>query len=161
MGLKHALLTFLIALLCDGFLQAQAIYVSPQGNDNSIGSRKQPIATFAKAHELVRKSKEENAKVVFLPGTYYLPETVRFTSQDNKSSVVYMAEKEGTVVISGGKRLNLRWQKTSKAWYTATIPAGSVIDQLYINGERQRMARFPNAVGGKNVFDTWDLSHSM
>ena len=34
------------------------------------------------------------------------------------------------------------------------------IDQLYVNGVRQRMARFPNAVAGKNVFDTWDLSHN-
>jgi hypothetical protein len=31
---------------------------------------------------------------------------------------------------------------------------------LYVNGVRQRMARFPNAVAGKNVFDTWDLSHN-
>jgi hypothetical protein len=161
MGLKNVLLIFLLALVCDGFLQAQVIYVSPQGNDKASGTRKNPIATFAAAQERVRKSQEKNANIIFLAGTFYLPETVRFTSKDNKSSVVYMAEKEGTVVISGGKKLKLDWQKTDEGWYTAKVPAGSQIDQLYINGVRQRMARFPNAVGGKNVFDTWDLSHSM
>lgn len=30
---------------------------------------------------------------------------------------------------------------------------------MYVNGARQRMARFPNAVPGKNVFDSWELSH--
>jgi hypothetical protein len=161
MGLRHALLTFLIALCCNGFLQAQVIYVSPQGNDKAAGTRTNPIASFAAAQERVRKSKEKNAKVIFLAGTFYLPETIRFTSKDSKSSVVYMAEKEGRVVISGGKKLKLNWQKTDKGWFFAKVPSGSEIDQLYINGVRQRMARFPNAVGGKNVFDTWDLSHSM
>lgn len=33
---------------------------------------------------------------------------------------------------------------------------------MYIDGTRQRMARFPNADprAGKNVFDTWVLNHS-
>ena len=161
MGLKHTLLTLFMGLSCNGFLEAQVIYVSPQGNDKAAGTRKNPIASFAAAQQRVRKSKEKNAKVIFLAGTFYLPETVRFTSKDNKFSVVYMPEKEGTVVISGGKKLKLDWQKTEKGWFTAKVPSGSEIDQLYINGVRQRMARFPNAVGGKNVFDTWDLSHSM
>jgi len=35
-----------------------------------------------------------------------------------------------------------------------------LIDQLYVNGERQRMARFPNAEEGKNVFDSWEPIHT-
>ena len=65
MGLKHALLTFLLALCCHGFLEAQVIYVSPQGNDKASGARTNPIASFAAAQERVRKSQEKNAKVVF------------------------------------------------------------------------------------------------
>ncbi len=153
-GISIALLPYLSSF-------SQTIYVSVKGNDQHPGTKIRPIASFSKAQELVRKSGEATAKVIFLEGTYYLPETVRFTDKDSKSSVVYMAEKEGTVVISGGKQLQLKWTKSSKGWYTASIPSGNTIDQLYINGVRQRMARFPNAVEGKNVFDTWDLSHSM
>jgi hypothetical protein len=150
-----------IALMACQSPFAQTIYVSVKGNDQHPGTKTKPIASFSKAQELVRKSGLKNAKVIFQAGTYYLPETVRFTNKDSKSSVVYMAEKEGSVVISGGKQLQLQWTKSSKGWYTALIPSGNTIDQLYINGVRQRMARFPNAVEGKNVFDTWDLSHSM
>ena len=150
-----------LALVAYQSLFAQTIYVSVKGNDQYPGTKTRPVASFSKAQELLRKLGQKNAKVIFLAGTYYLPETVRFTDKDSKSSVVYMAEKEGTVVISGGKQLQLKWTKSSKGWYTASIPSGNTIDQLYINGVRQRMARFPNAVEGKNVFDTWDLSHSM
>jgi hypothetical protein len=139
----------------------QEIYVSPTGNDNASGTREKPVASFARAQEMVRKSVAATAKVIFLKGTYYLTETIKFTADDSKSSVVYMAEKEGSVVISGGKQLQLKWTKSARGWYSATVPSGNAIDQLYINGVRQRMARFPNAVEGKNVFDTWDLSHSI
>ena len=160
---KHTyfLIFFAVACLFNKSLQAQLVYVSVKGNDQYPGTKTKPIASFAKAHELVRKSGEKTAKVIFMPGTYYLPETVQFTNKDSKSSVIYMAEKEGSVVISGGKQLPLQWSRSSQGWYTASIPSGNTIDQLYINGVRQRMARFPNAVEGKNVFDTWDLSHSM
>jgi hypothetical protein len=41
------------------------------------------------------------------------------------------------------------------------VPAGLEIDQLWINGQRQWMARFPNRESGEglNVFDTWKLDH--
>lgn len=131
MGFKKTLLTFLIAICCNGLLEAQVIYVSPNGNDKASGTRTNPIATFAAAQERVRISKEKNANIIFLAGRFYLPETVRFTSKDSKASVVYMAEKEGTVVISGGKKLKLEWKRTGKDLYTAKVPTGSEIDQLY------------------------------
>ncbi len=159
-SLRWVICISLALLVCQSSI-AQTIYLSVKGNDQYPGTKTRPIASFSKAQELVRKSGEATAKVIFLAGTYYLPETVRFTDKDSKSSVVYMAENEGSVVISGGKQLQLQWTKSSQGWYTASIPAGTTIDQLYINGIRQRMARFPNAVEGKNVFDTWDLSHSM
>ena len=159
--LIKALFIYGLAVLSVADLSAQEIYVSPAGNDHASGSREKPIASFARAQEMVRKSSAATAKVIFLSGTYYLPETIKFTAQDNKSAVVYMAEKEGEAVISGGMRLNLQWKKSSSNWYTAKVPRGLEMDQLYINGIRQRMARFPNAEEGKNVFDTWELSHSI
>ena len=150
-----------VALLAYNSPCAQTIYVAVNGNDQYPGTKAKPIASFSRAQELVRKSGDKNGKVIFLPGTYYLPETVSFTDKDSKASVVYMAEKEGSVVVSGGKKLQLQWKRTSQGYYTASIPSGNTIDQLYINGVRKRMARFPNAVEGKNVFDTWDLSHGM
>ena len=49
MGLKHTLLALLMALSSIGFLEAQVIYVSPQGNDKAAGTKKNPVASFAAA----------------------------------------------------------------------------------------------------------------
>ena len=143
---------------------AQTIYVSPAGSDKYPGTKEKPVASFAKAQALARRyPANRSVDVVFENGIYYLPQTIQFTSADSKSTsatVTYKAAEEGQAILSGGSRLNLKWQPIGNGIYTATIPDGMVMDQLYINGERQRMARFPNAVPGKNVFDTWSLDHA-
>ncbi len=142
----------------------QTIYVSPQGSDTNPGTKEKPVATCGAAQNLVRKSsKDQSTTVIFKSGTYYLPEPVIFTSKDSKSNgatVTYQAEEEGQVILSGGTLLKLKWAPDQKGIFVATVPESLAIDQLYINGKRQRMARFPNAVTGKNVFDTWELNHN-
>ena len=144
------------------FSDAQ-IYVAPDGNDKNPGTQAQPVASFKKAQLLARKSSDAKPiHVVFKAGVYYLPETIRFTSQDNKKNgVIYEAEKEGTVVISGGRRLQLLWKPFDANIYVADVPGVLSMDQLFVNGERQYMARYPNVQPGKNVFDAWELNHSI
>jgi hypothetical protein len=139
---------------------AQTIYVSNSGNDANPGTKEKPVSTFAKAQELVWKLPlGASVKVLFGNGIYYLPEAIRFTEADNKTSVIYQAVEEGRAIISGGTLLHLEWKPRKNGIFVAKVEGNPDIDQLYVNGKRQRMARFPNAVAGKNVFDTWDLSH--
>ena len=151
-----------IALL-PSLVMARTIYVSPLGNDHNPGTLAKPVASFARAQLLARSiSKSESAEVIFAKGIYYLPQTLVFTAQDNCNSattITYRSENEGEAVISGGSLLNLKWQSSGNGVFVAKISGNPIIDQLYINGKRQRMARFPNAITGKNVFDTWELSH--
>jgi len=143
--------------------ESKNIYVSTMGNDKNPGTKEKPIASFAKAQTLAREqSKQEPIEVIFSNGTYYLPQTIVFTSEDNteNKAITYKAAEEGKAIISGGSLLNLKWKPAQNGIFIANIAGNPVIDQLYINGVRQRMARFPNAVAGKNVFDTWELSHS-
>ena len=156
---KNTLALFLLPTL----LFAKNIYVSPSGNDKNPGTIEKPLASFAKAQTLAREfSKQESVEIIFANGTYYLPQTIVFTSEDNagNKTITYRAAVEGKAIISGGSLLNLKWKPTKNGIFVASIQGNPVIDQLYINGVRQRMARFPNAVPGKNVFDTWELSHS-
>ncbi|MBZ5858783.1 alpha/beta fold hydrolase [Flavihumibacter profundi] len=161
-GLQHILLVFMTIGLFSR-LAGQTIYVSPSGKDQYPGTKEKPVASFAKAQLLARRyPSNSSVEVVFANGIYYLPQTVLFTAADSKSAdatVTYKAAEEGRAILSGGKRLALNWKPASYGIYTAILPADIAIDQLYINGERQRMARFPNAVAGKNVFDTWSLDH--
>ena len=139
------------------------IYVAPNGNDKNSGSYSQPVASFKKAQQLARKTSDAKPiHVVFKAGVYYLPETIKFTSDDNKKNgVIYEAEKEGTVVISGGRRLQLKWKPFDANIYVADVPGVLSMDQLFVNGVRQYMARYPNIQPGKNVFDAWELNHSI
>lgn len=142
--------------------QAQIIYVSPKGNDANPGTKDKPVASFAKAQELVQRlpASIQEIQVLFANGTYYLSETITFTPNDNRKRVTYKAQEEGKAIISGGSALKLSWKPWSKGIYVAKISGNPEIDQLYINGQRQRMARYPNAKPDSNVFDSWQLSHS-
>ncbi len=138
------------------------IYVSTLGSDKNIGTKEKPVASFERAQQLAREYDGTSAlKIIFRPGNYYLTETIKFTPEDNiKNGVTYQAEKEGTVTISGGKKLNLVWKAYRENIFVADVNENIVIDQLFVNGIRQRMARYPNAIDGKSVYDTWDLSHN-
>lgn len=153
---KFVLLVFFLLPI---IASAKTVFVSPKGNDKNPGTIQKPVATFAKAQELAQASpKNERTEVVFQKGVYYLPQTVVLTTADN--NITYRAENEGNAILSGGKLLKLKWKPFKNGIFVAAVKGNPTIDQLYINGERQRMARYPNAVAGKNVFDTWELSHN-
>jgi hypothetical protein len=140
------------------------IYVSNKGNDHATGDINHPVASFERAQNIAQKSKPNvSVQVIFKNGTYYLPNTIHFTQKDNKiakASITYCAENEGGAIISGGAQLKVNWALYKNGIYVTDVLPGSKIDQLYINGERQPMARYPNAQLGKNVFDSWDLNHN-
>ncbi|MEI8084963.1 MAG: PDZ domain-containing protein [Paludibacter sp.] len=155
------IIVFIVVLYSFCTLQAKTIYVSMTGNDANTGTIDAPVASFAKAQQFARtQSINESVDVVFADGIYYLPNAITFTAADNKATVIYRAQNEGKAIISGGSLLSLKWLPYKNGIYVANVSGNPLIDQLYINGVRQRMARFPNAVAGKNVFDTWELSHS-
>ena len=137
------------------------IYVSPAGADNQNGTKNHPVQTLAKAQEMARNNVVQGkVNVILDDGTFYLDEPLVFKPEDSgteKFPVTYRAAHEGKTIISGGKLLKLAWKPWQNGIYMAEIAENILIDQLYINGQRQRMARFPNAEKGKNVFDTWDL----
>lgn len=162
--IQFRLFFIMVILFLPNLLCAKTVYVSLFGNDKNTGTKEKPVASFAKAQTLAREfSKNESVEVIFGNGTYYLPQTIVFTPEDNTANnvITYKAAEEGKAVISGGSLLNLKWKPTQNGIYVANISGNPVIDQLYINGVCQSMARFPNPVAGKNVFDTWELSHSV
>ncbi|MGJ8654373.1 MAG: PDZ domain-containing protein [Opitutaceae bacterium] len=124
------------------------LYVSPEGSDTNSGRAGQPVASFAAAQKKARAyASREAVTVYFADGNYYLPETVVFTAEDSGSEkypVVYRAYNEGGAVLSGGAELELQWTPYRDGIYKAQTPNGLVIDQVFIDGRNQRMARYPN-----------------
>ncbi|RYG62463.1 signaling protein, partial [bacterium] len=107
------LVAFLCALLSPR-LMAEEIFVQPTGSDRNPGTLQKPFATLQRAQQAARKIAGRQPVTVSLRGgTYYLPETLIFTAKDSgtaKNPVVYRAYRDEKPVISGGSRLNLKWE---------------------------------------------------
>lgn len=128
--------------------QPAEFFVSPSGDDGNAGTLERPFATLAGAQQAVRARGEgRGATVLVQGGTYYLDEPLVFTSADSGNAdapVIFAAAAGETVVISGGRRLQLDWRPYRDGVFQATTPDGLEIDQLFVDGQRQRMARYPN-----------------
>ena len=72
-------------------LPVAEFYVSPSGNDANPGSKDRPLATLARARDLVRKFRkahaDEDVTVWIGGGTYRLTETLTFTLEDSSTQV--------------------------------------------------------------------------
>jgi hypothetical protein len=130
------------------------IYVAPGGNDQNPGTKQSPVATLSRARDLGRQTKraEEPLSIILRGGTYYLPQTLVLEAEDSGTMagpVVFQAAPGETAVISGGRRLDLKWTDSRTAGVkTALVPEvreGKLdFDQLFLNGRRQHLARYPN-----------------
>lgn len=141
-------LKLLSYLLLVTSLQAADFHVSPRGDDMGEGTAAAPFASLAKARDAARRFVgKEPVTIHVADGTYDLPEALVFAPNDSGTPdlpVVYRAENEGRAVISGGLKLDLKWAIYQNGVFQARTPAGISIDQVFINGVRQRMARYPN-----------------
>ena len=137
---------------------AAEIFVAADGDDANPGTLAKPVATLRRAQEVARKSAGREAVTVSVrEGIYYLPETLVFTAEDSGTKdapVVYQAYQKERAVLSGGVRLaGLRWEAYRDGIMQATVPAGLVTDQLFVHGERQPLARYPNFDPNERVYN--------
>jgi len=127
-----------------------SIFVSANGDDNSPGTISRPLKSFQAAQVAVRNLKKENSgtiSVYFSAGTYYLPDTIVFTSKDSGSNgapIIYAPYPGEQVLLSGGSRLFPKWVPYRDGIMKASVPSGMTTDQLFVNGQLQILARYPN-----------------
>jgi hypothetical protein len=141
-------LSVILPVLLTGSVNAANLHVAPSGNDGNPGTRAAPFRTLAAARDAARRfAGKESVTVHVADGIHYLPETLVFTPADSGTEahpVTYQAVNEGKAVLSGGLKLDLAWKAGANGVFTATTPPGLAIDQLFIDGRRQRMARYPD-----------------
>jgi len=159
--LRHVTKRFLYRPLVGSFLlfvilfkvaNGATFYVSTKGDDRSSGNQAHPWKTLLRARDAIRASGllgRETIEIIVSGGTYYLTSTLAFGHEDSgtsKAPVIYRAKEGDEVIISGGLKLALKWQKVTPSGLvmSAKVPAGVRIDQLFVDGMKQRMARYPN-----------------
>lgn len=134
-------------LLFSSSAQAVEFHVSLGGSDRNQGSATLPFATIARAQLAAREAKgKEPVKVIIHQGTHYLGKPLVFSAEDSGTPdrpVVYQAAEGECVVLSGGVRLHPEWA-TNGAVHQAEVFGAAPIDQLFLENQRQRMARYPN-----------------
>jgi len=136
------------------------IFVAANGSDTNPGTLEKPFATLQRAQQEARTAVGREAVTVFLrEGTHYLSETLVFSAEDSGTKVapvVYRAYQKEQAVISGGVRLkDLKWGPYKDGIMQATVLAGFATDQLFVNGQRQPMARYPNFDPKERHFNGW------
>ena len=145
---------WLILLALAGSAFGQPFYLAPDGSDTNPGTLEKPFATLGRAQAAVR----QRPGTVFLRGgTYYLPETLVFSARDSgtrDAPVVFQAYENEHPVISGGLRLeHLRWETWRGAIVQAKVPEDLRTEELFVNGARQVLARYPNFNSAAAYFD--------
>ena len=141
MNNQLALLLFSVAFPTFG----QPYYVAPDGSDANPGTLERPFGSLRRAQEAVGQAP---GRVVLRGGTYYLKEPLVFTARDSGVSgapVVYEAYPNEQPVLSGGVRLeNLEWRPYRDGIYQAKLSEDLQTEEIFVNGERQILARYPN-----------------
>lgn len=148
--MKQKYYTSLFFFLCAVFsLSAQqAVFVSPDGADTHSGTKEQPVKNIATAIGKALQSGDSSVTVYLRQGVHYLKEPLRITAGSiTGKQLLISAYADEKVTVSGGRKLTLQWEKSvGKIWRS---PIGFTdFDQLYVNGEKRILARYPNYTDG-------------
>jgi hypothetical protein len=143
-----------LAALSVCFCGAQPYFVSPSGDDTNPGTLEKPFATLQRAQHVVR---HKHGDVFLRGGTYYLPAPLVLTAEDSGSKdtpMVFQNYQSEKPVISGGIRLEkLDWQPCTNRLFQAQVPADLQTEEIFVNGERQVLARYPDFNSQAQYFD--------
>ncbi len=129
---------------------ASMIYVSPSGSDDNPGTLVRPLKSLKAAQSAARiqtADHDQPVNVLLRQGTYYLDNTLIFNADDSgtgEAPVIYAAFPGEEAVISGGSKPKLNWKPFHDNIWKAQVPAEFTTDQLFVNGQKQILARYPN-----------------
>ncbi len=149
-----------VSIICTPGL-ALELYVAPGGDDGNPGTKEKPLATLHRARDVLRARRQqaggkwnEPVTVYLRGGTHYLARPLVLAPEDSGSqrAPVRFAACDGeTPVISGAVRLKLRWLPYRNGIVQAEVPGvkqGKLrFGQLFVNGRRQHLARYPDFPG--------------
>ncbi|MCC7493979.1 MAG: right-handed parallel beta-helix repeat-containing protein [Fimbriimonadaceae bacterium] len=151
--------TLAVLLLWTGLLQAEpavTLHVALTGADTSPGTAAAPFATLEGARDAVRKLRQAGplptggVTVLVHAGTYQRSGPLQLGAADAGTAaapIEYRAAPGERVVLTGARRI-VGWQPHQGAVWKADVAAQGFRDryfrQLFLDGRRQHLARYPN-----------------
>jgi hypothetical protein len=155
----HRLVIFCISLISVPYAQSNIFVSATNGDDTKNGSLETPFKTIFRAKQQVQTLKQTvngPINVYFRAGTYYLDSAITFAPSDGgsiSSPVTYSAFRGEKVIISGGIKVTSQWNASSGNIMVTTLSPNLKIDQLFLNGKRQILARYPNVDSATIILD--------
>ncbi|NWK56650.1 right-handed parallel beta-helix repeat-containing protein [Verrucomicrobiaceae bacterium N1E253] len=147
-------------------------YISPTGSDNNTGSKTSPFKSLTKAIAVSRKAQTQTKNLILYPGIYELQSSLKLDQRDNGLRLQALDPKHAPRLIGGHKipvlnpvptsdRPNALPQQSLKNVRYADLGSlgientgehktlgfghgGSTAMEVFINGQRQTLARYPN-----------------
>lgn len=140
---RMLLLCFLPAAMSVRLAVAQTtLFVSPAGNDSGSGDIAHPVRTIGEA--LDRAGRLDDDVTIFLrKGTYVLDHTETIDkARIGDKRLTLSAYGSESVTVTAAVPLDLRWKRRAGGIWSARC--ANPIDQLYINGRKCILARYPD-----------------
>jgi parallel beta-helix repeat protein len=135
--------------------EGMSLFVAADGNDSNPGTNEKPFATLERARDEVRRLKKDKAPpspvtVNVRAGTYFLERTFKLSAEDSGTAdapVVYRGYGKERPALVGGKPV--RDFAPHKGLIQVADVAGQGLKgvafrQLFFDGRRQILARYPN-----------------
>ncbi len=168
MILLAALLAFARAPLLAARPADLTLFVAVDGSDANPGTKDKPLATLEGARDAIRKLRKAGAgpaplTVYVRGGTYYLDHTFQLSAQDSGTQAAPMVYRN-----YGSERPRLVGGKPIKGFaqykdhiLVADLAAqglkGVAFKQLFFDGKRQILARYPNFDAGNPWAGGWAI----
>jgi len=144
-----------LAMLSLSSLGAE-FYVSPNGNDDNVGTLSEPFFSLQRAKDAARTAVKP-VTIYLRGGTYYMDSALFLGPEDSGepgAPVIYTAYRDEKPVLSGAVRLEVQWIPYQGEIRQATVPPlNPKYRQLFVNGRRQILARYPDFNRSTAIFN--------
>jgi hypothetical protein len=131
------------------------LFVAADGNDVNPGTKEKPFATLERARNEVRRLRKENARVGPVAinvraGTYFLERTFKLSAEDSGTAdapIIYRGYGQERPKLIGGKPIKGFVQYKGQilvADLASQGLKGVAFRQIFFDGRRQILARYPN-----------------
>ena len=134
----------------EGYAQV-AIYVAPDGKNSNPGTLALPLPTPHAALAKIRRAVAGDYAVVLRGGVYHLDSALNFNTMRDKS-VTFQSYNKEKVTLSAARRVTVNWQPYSGGIWRGKV-TGNVFEQLFVNGQLQHLARYPDFNSTARVFN--------
>ncbi|RDC55661.1 PDZ domain-containing protein [Pedobacter chinensis] len=151
--MKKLILVALVSLLFQN-ASGQIYHVSASGSDRNAGSSTQPFKSLSKAIAVSISQQGKAVTIEIAGGTYPLEKTISIHSDDYKASSLLIRSRENEhVVLKGSEKINPTWKTFRGKILFSKIDLGENFDDLYLDGKKLHMARYPNFDSTARVFN--------